>query len=80
MHADWVCGMSEVGVRSITFSPCACKHVRRSSWLWHASLCSTVWIYCGEEGGCNNGYGEVAPYQSCGLRHQDIPAVSGAYR
>lgn len=53
--------------------------VRRSSWLSHAALCSTVWIYCGEEGGCNNGYGEVAPYQSCGLRHQDIQAVSGAH-
>lgn len=36
-------------------------------------LCSTVWIYCGEDGGCNNGYNVFYDYASCGLRHQDVP-------
>jgi len=35
--------------------------------------CSTVWIYCGVDGGCNNGYDQVYDYASCGLRHQDVP-------
>lgn len=41
--------------------------------LRHGLRCSTVWIFCGQEEGCNNGYNDTAPFGGCALRQQDIP-------